>query len=349
MSRFCYSLQLNILSFFFFFFLMIRRPPRSTLSSSSAASDVYKRQISTSPLLDKPFSLSPSSITSPTTPSSKSVAYVSGSIGHRISYELVDAPDDFRRGTALPLPINCEALASYIRGRRMLVSELQRLTIRDPKVLLKDGYAVPVTPDDRRAKCVVREAVFTKLQHIVKTSGITGLQALRPIGKFSGSNQPHYLTPIITRANRSMNSTNNKRPQSATLHNSHHNDLSSASAGGPATMTSSGNYHSSSGYNNNNGPTLITADVELGLSALMVSMGNTFITTECTHIKGRQLAALTDNATRHKGPLISFEGGRIDTTTSSSLMEAVSYTHPRAHETPEHLVCRLLLEKKKNP
>ena len=28
-------------------------------------------------------------------------------------------------------------------------------------------------------------------------------------------------------------------------------------------------------------------------------------------------------------------------------VEAVSYTHLRAHETPEHLVCRLLLEKKK--
>src|SRR5678816_3240901 len=27
--------------------------------------------------------------------------------------------------------------------------------------------------------------------------------------------------------------------------------------------------------------------------------------------------------------------------------ESVSYTHLRAHETPEHLVCRLLLEKKK--
>eukprot|EP00658_Telonema_sp_P-2_P028906 TRINITY_DN22061_c0_g1_i1.p1 TRINITY_DN22061_c0_g1~~TRINITY_DN22061_c0_g1_i1.p1 ORF type:complete len:148 (+),score=19.83 TRINITY_DN22061_c0_g1_i1:460-903(+) len=28
-------------------------------------------------------------------------------------------------------------------------------------------------------------------------------------------------------------------------------------------------------------------------------------------------------------------------------MTSVSYTHLRAHETPEHLVCRLLLEKKK--
>eukprot|EP00658_Telonema_sp_P-2_P009772 TRINITY_DN13629_c0_g1_i1.p1 TRINITY_DN13629_c0_g1~~TRINITY_DN13629_c0_g1_i1.p1 ORF type:complete len:165 (-),score=62.06 TRINITY_DN13629_c0_g1_i1:23-517(-) len=29
-------------------------------------------------------------------------------------------------------------------------------------------------------------------------------------------------------------------------------------------------------------------------------------------------------------------------------VKPVSYTHLRAHETPEHLVCRLLLEKKKN-
>ena len=29
-----------------------------------------------------------------------------------------------------------------------------------------------------------------------------------------------------------------------------------------------------------------------------------------------------------------------------SVHSAVSYTHLRAHETPEHLVCRLLLEKK---
>ena len=28
-------------------------------------------------------------------------------------------------------------------------------------------------------------------------------------------------------------------------------------------------------------------------------------------------------------------------------LTAVSYTHLRAHETPEHLVCRLLLDKKK--
>ena len=36
----------------------------------------------------------------------------------------------------------------------------------------------------------------------------------------------------------------------------------------------------------------------------------------------------------------------IPTGLSVAFSEAVSYTHLRAHETPEHLVCRLLLEKK---
>ena len=34
------------------------------------------------------------------------------------------------------------------------------------------------------------------------------------------------------------------------------------------------------------------------------------------------------------------------TTTFNITQTTVSYTHLRAHETPEHLVCRLLLEKK---
>ena len=36
-----------------------------------------------------------------------------------------------------------------------------------------------------------------------------------------------------------------------------------------------------------------------------------------------------------------------DETHEPAVAVAVSYTHLRAHETPEHLVCRLLLEKKK--
>eukprot|EP00658_Telonema_sp_P-2_P022102 TRINITY_DN18824_c0_g1_i1.p1 TRINITY_DN18824_c0_g1~~TRINITY_DN18824_c0_g1_i1.p1 ORF type:complete len:196 (-),score=36.87 TRINITY_DN18824_c0_g1_i1:86-673(-) len=38
---------------------------------------------------------------------------------------------------------------------------------------------------------------------------------------------------------------------------------------------------------------------------------------------------------------------RLVRTTTLHIYEPVSYTHLRAHETPEHLVCRLLLEKKK--
>ena len=37
----------------------------------------------------------------------------------------------------------------------------------------------------------------------------------------------------------------------------------------------------------------------------------------------------------------------LDARREADEVEPVSYTHLRAHETPEHLVCRLLLEKKK--
>eukprot|EP00658_Telonema_sp_P-2_P006101 TRINITY_DN12321_c0_g1_i1.p1 TRINITY_DN12321_c0_g1~~TRINITY_DN12321_c0_g1_i1.p1 ORF type:complete len:108 (+),score=26.26 TRINITY_DN12321_c0_g1_i1:149-472(+) len=39
---------------------------------------------------------------------------------------------------------------------------------------------------------------------------------------------------------------------------------------------------------------------------------------------------------------------RCRTTAKQDSYGPVSYTHLRAHETPEHLVCRLLLEKKKH-
>eukprot|EP00658_Telonema_sp_P-2_P004506 TRINITY_DN11681_c0_g1_i1.p1 TRINITY_DN11681_c0_g1~~TRINITY_DN11681_c0_g1_i1.p1 ORF type:complete len:123 (-),score=46.05 TRINITY_DN11681_c0_g1_i1:4-372(-) len=45
--------------------------------------------------------------------------------------------------------------------------------------------------------------------------------------------------------------------------------------------------------------------------------------------------------------LISFLTMSYVMVVNPSVMSPVSYTHLRAHETPEHLVCRLLLEKKK--
>src|SRR5678815_4909014 len=48
------------------------------------------------------------------------------------------------------------------------------------------------------------------------------------------------------------------------------------------------------------------------------------------------------SASGHSPYTVAHQRGNCDTYWS------VSYTHLRAHETPEHLVCRLLLEKKKN-
>ncbi len=39
---------------------------------------------------------------------------------------------------------------------------------------------------------------------------------------------------------------------------------------------------------------------------------------------------------------------RGEQTGLDTLVVVLSLIHPRAHETPEHLVCRLLLEKKKD-
>eukprot|EP00658_Telonema_sp_P-2_P021783 TRINITY_DN18686_c0_g2_i5.p2 TRINITY_DN18686_c0_g2~~TRINITY_DN18686_c0_g2_i5.p2 ORF type:complete len:108 (-),score=33.13 TRINITY_DN18686_c0_g2_i5:55-378(-) len=44
---------------------------------------------------------------------------------------------------------------------------------------------------------------------------------------------------------------------------------------------------------------------------------------------------------------ISVCASPVNTITRWIIPVTVSYTHLRAHETPEHLVCRLLLEKKK--
>ena len=44
---------------------------------------------------------------------------------------------------------------------------------------------------------------------------------------------------------------------------------------------------------------------------------------------------------------LSAEGVALDDPVKTYL-KAASYTHPRAHETDSYLVCRLLLEKKKN-
>ena len=57
-----------------------------------------------------------------------------------------------------------------------------------------------------------------------------------------------------------------------------------------------------------------------------------------TRILGRPWGAGV-NAPDNSSVVTLGDGGTVT-------VESVSYTHLRAHETPEHLVCRLLLEKK---
>src|SRR5678815_6048463 len=60
-------------------------------------------------------------------------------------------------------------------------------------------------------------------------------------------------------------------------------------------------------------------------------------------VYGRVTLAEVDRLVRERGRKL---GVRVDSRQSNH-EGPVSYTHLRAHDSPEHLVCRLLLEKKK--
>ena len=58
-------------------------------------------------------------------------------------------------------------------------------------------------------------------------------------------------------------------------------------------------------------------------------------------------AELSQHNGQLSGSEITFRAVAIRIKSEVNKQKTVSYTHLRAHETPEHLVCRLLLEKKK--
>src|SRR5680860_1305552 len=59
-----------------------------------------------------------------------------------------------------------------------------------------------------------------------------------------------------------------------------------------------------------------------------------------------QVAGIANGMDHH--PEVSRDGNDVALTLVTHSAGAVSYTHLRAHETDSYLVCRLLLEKKKN-
>src|SRR5678815_4856931 len=60
---------------------------------------------------------------------------------------------------------------------------------------------------------------------------------------------------------------------------------------------------------------------------------------------GREVHELVDQVLVFvKGEGRADVGGETHDISPGAMFVAVSYTHLRAHETPEHLVCRLLLE-----
>eukprot|EP00658_Telonema_sp_P-2_P074095 TRINITY_DN63269_c0_g1_i1.p1 TRINITY_DN63269_c0_g1~~TRINITY_DN63269_c0_g1_i1.p1 ORF type:complete len:109 (-),score=14.97 TRINITY_DN63269_c0_g1_i1:103-429(-) len=91
---------------------------------------------------------------------------------------------------------------------------------------------------------------------------------------------------------------------------------------------------------------------EIASETCFVLMGKYNLTTKETqqHTKGTNTKVMRMKDSTELGcsaatPSLGCRKPR--TASRESGTAAVSYTHLRAHETPEHLVCRLLLEKKK--
>src|SRR5678816_4782605 len=62
---------------------------------------------------------------------------------------------------------------------------------------------------------------------------------------------------------------------------------------------------------------------------------------------GRSPCARNSRISRRRGSATALNPSEVVDARAMHEIISVSYTHLRAHETPEHLVCRLLLEKKK--
>ncbi len=97
-----------------------------------------------------------------------------------------------------------------------------------------------------------------------------------------------------------------------------------------------------------------TSKTNIAMATLAQSAGKKYVAA----VSKASLSVITGTDTLQKSVMRSIgELERLDafvdkagrTWTPEGYVKTVSYTHLRAHETPEHLVCRLLLEKKKTP
>eukprot|EP00658_Telonema_sp_P-2_P016743 TRINITY_DN16487_c0_g1_i3.p1 TRINITY_DN16487_c0_g1~~TRINITY_DN16487_c0_g1_i3.p1 ORF type:complete len:109 (-),score=34.36 TRINITY_DN16487_c0_g1_i3:78-404(-) len=97
------------------------------------------------------------------------------------------------------------------------------------------------------------------------------------------------------------------------------------------------------------------AMVRAWLGWVLVATAQAACSQSDTQVTGCSAAGCSTVATCSSGyavacatsPAATGDGITPTSTSCTAFTGPVSYTHLRAHETPEHLVCRLLLEKKK--
>src|SRR5665254_16816 len=93
----------------------------------------------------------------------------------------------------------------------------------------------------------------------------------------------------------------------------------------------------------------LVVDIGLTIRRLKsIAHGGRVLSSIPAQAAGRILSAVRLRARPHGPPRFQWPPRRPGQGRRTPPGAPVSYTHLRAHETPEHLVCRLLLEKKKN-
>ena len=95
---------------------------------------------------------------------------------------------------------------------------------------------------------------------------------------------------------------------------------------------------------------IIVCIVFLSLLGILFVGRTTAGHTACIYSNGRLIKTVElDSESEQTFTVYSDDGGYKVIKVSGGAIKAVSYKKLRAHETDSHLVCRLLLEKKKTP
>eukprot|EP00658_Telonema_sp_P-2_P008615 TRINITY_DN13259_c0_g1_i6.p1 TRINITY_DN13259_c0_g1~~TRINITY_DN13259_c0_g1_i6.p1 ORF type:complete len:355 (-),score=70.05 TRINITY_DN13259_c0_g1_i6:14-1078(-) len=350
---------------------MIRRPPRSTLSSSSAASDVYKRQylrqaveasigfisdmsMSSLPLDDCPLTSplvdylvestanhsSPMALQYMKRKGTSTTTTAPPTVGHLTKKAMTTLADRVLSGGGAG-----DVLAAATTTSDPATEDTYDATLPTTTTPMKAASQTQCSKSKVLGSCI---GVFSK--HLVEQAILGEMTTYTPS---TISHRKLLLLPPTT------NTTTTSPPLSITMGTMNYSSRFPMGGANVSTVTTTAS--STSGF-----PQLSVLSTTMALSTAGQQRGGDSVRMiSSTHVGNQsghddEDSSVLDSDTPASGtmpaPLFEFWFTHDECILLSPIVRRVaadmcsvpvSYTHLRAHETPEHLVCRLLLEKKK--